>query len=64
MCCATPISSLGWQAVALGGLEIAQVPGEHGVMVEIPHVTELARKVREALDRAICGIQTAEGTSS
>jgi thioesterase domain-containing protein len=57
-------SSLGWQAVARGGLEIAQVPGEHGVMVEIPHVTELARKVREALDRAICGIQTAEGTSS
>jgi len=48
--CADP--TLGWRNIALGGLQVVDVPGEHDVMVELPHVAELGRKVRECLDRA------------
>jgi thioesterase domain-containing protein len=47
-----PDPSLGWQKIAQGGLEIIDVSGEHDVMVEMPHVGELARKLRESFDRA------------
>ena len=47
-----PDPTLGWKEIALGGLEIVEVPGEHDVMIEKPHVGELARKMRECVDRA------------
>ncbi|MGD9905023.1 MAG: SDR family NAD(P)-dependent oxidoreductase [Vicinamibacterales bacterium] len=45
--------SLGWSAVALGGLEVIAVPGPHGLMVREPHVATLAAELRAAIDRAL-----------
>lgn len=42
----------GWQALALGGMEVHEVPGTHLDMIKEPHVAELAKKVNECLLRA------------
>ncbi len=47
-----PDPSLGWQRVALGGLEVVEVPGYHGAIVYEPRVAPLARKLKELLDEA------------
>ena len=45
-------TGLGWKAVALGGLDIEDVPGNHlGMLVE-PHVQVLAEKLQACIDRA------------
>src|SRR6185369_1782853 len=42
----------GWQSLALGGMEVHEVPGTHLDMIKEPHVEELATKVDECLLRA------------
>jgi amino acid adenylation domain-containing protein len=42
----------GWQALALGGMEVHEVPGTHLDMIKEPHVEELAKKVDQCLMRA------------
>jgi amino acid adenylation domain-containing protein len=44
---------LGWGSVALGGLEIVPVPGEHLSMLADPHVADLADALRGTIDRAV-----------
>jgi thioesterase domain-containing protein len=42
----------GWQALAIGGMEVHEVPGTHLDMIKEPHVEELAKKVDKCLWRA------------
>jgi amino acid adenylation domain-containing protein len=42
----------GWQALALGGMEVHEVPGTHLDMIKEPHVEELAKKLDQCLLRA------------
>lgn len=42
--------TLGWGALARGGVEIHAVPGSHDTMVQPPHVTALADCLRARLD--------------
>jgi amino acid adenylation domain-containing protein len=44
--------TLGWARVAMGGVEVHQVPGEHMTIIHEPQVQELARQLRACLDRA------------
>jgi thioesterase domain-containing protein/acyl carrier protein len=43
---------LGWGALALGGVEVLQVPGDHAHMVHEPHVAALADKLKQCLAQA------------
>jgi thioesterase domain-containing protein len=45
--------TLGWADLALGGVEVHEVPGFHGEIVEEPQAAILAEQVRECLDRVI-----------
>jgi aspartate racemase len=49
---------LGWSELVLGGLEIVHLSGNHGTIIQEPHVHELARKFRAALDAALEGQRT------
>ncbi|MFN2384830.1 MAG: amino acid adenylation domain-containing protein [Thermoanaerobaculia bacterium] len=49
--------TLGWQRVALGGVEVHEVPGHHGAIVYEPRVRFLAEKVRYCLDLAASASQ-------
>ena len=42
---------LGWERVALGGVDVQPVPGGHLSVLEPPHVDVLARKLRALLQR-------------
>jgi len=42
----------GWQTLALGGMEVHEVPGTHLDMIKEPHVAELAKKLEQCLLRA------------
>ena len=46
-------SDLGWSALAVGGLEIHEVPGDHLHMFQEPHVQILAEKLRACIDKAV-----------
>jgi aspartate racemase len=46
-------SDFGWSAMALGGLEIHEVPGDHLGMFQEPHVQVLAEKLRACIDKAL-----------
>jgi thioesterase domain-containing protein len=41
----------GWGRLALGGVEIKKIPGNHVNLYEQPHVQVLAEQLRESLDR-------------
>ncbi|MBC7933279.1 MAG: hypothetical protein H7Z38_22165, partial [Rubrivivax sp.] len=41
----------GWGRLALGGVEIKRIPGNHVNLYEQPHVQVLAEQLRESLDR-------------
>ncbi len=41
---------LGWQQVARGGLDVHEVPGNHGTLIREPHVRVLAQRLRGCLD--------------
>ena len=49
--------SLGWRALAAGGLQTHEVPGTHLDMVFEPHVRTLAEQLSRALDHAWAGTQ-------
>jgi aspartate racemase len=57
------VSDLGWSAMAVGGVEIHQVPGDHLGMFQEPHVQMLAEKLRACIDKAIQDV-VAENHSS
>ena len=42
----------GWQALAQGGMEVQEIPGNHQNIIKEPHVTELAKKLSESLAQA------------
>ena len=44
--------TLGWEAVAAGGVEVMTTPGGHGTMLHSPCVEVLGRLLRDCLDRA------------
>jgi thioesterase domain-containing protein/acyl carrier protein len=44
--------TLGWSRVAMGGVDVHEVPGEHLTIMHEPQVEELARNLRVLLDRA------------
>jgi len=43
---------MGWKRLALGGVEIREVPGDHVKMMLPPRVGILAQQLRECIDRA------------
>jgi amino acid adenylation domain-containing protein len=46
-----PEPTNGWSRLALGGVEVIEVPGEHASVVEEPHVRVLAARLGERLGR-------------
>src|SRR5262249_7152018 len=48
----SPARDLGWERLALGGVEIREVPGDHVNMMLWPQVALLAEQLRECIDRA------------
>jgi thioesterase domain-containing protein len=42
----------GWDALALGGVELRRIPGRHDNLFKEPHVRDLAAALSQALDRA------------
>ena len=46
---------LGWSRLALGGLEVINLDGNHETLFHEPHIRELARKFRAAVDAAEAG---------
>ena len=54
------ISDLGWSALAVGGLEIHEVPGDHMGMFQEPHVQMLAEKLRVCIDKALQDVSEKE----
>jgi thioesterase domain-containing protein len=45
--------TLGWAALVDGGVEVHEVPGFHGEIVQEPQATTLAEQVRDCLDRTL-----------
>jgi len=45
-------SELGWGALAAGGIEIFDVPGEHETIFHEPHVRLLATKMSSCIEKA------------
>jgi aspartate racemase len=41
-----------WSQLALGGVDIHEIPGNHVTLIEEPHVQVLAERLRTALERA------------
>lgn len=44
---------MGWEHLVQGGLEVAEVPGDHFSMIKDPHAPELARHVAEGIRQAM-----------
>jgi thioesterase domain-containing protein/acyl carrier protein len=57
-----PDRELGWSRFAEGGVEVYDVPGNHGAIVYEPRVGILARQLAECLERA--GAQTPEALTT
>lgn len=55
---------LEWEALATGGLEIHEVPGDHLSMVLEPHVRTLAEKLARCLDKAGARVSTDRPTGT
>ena len=49
----TPDHEMGWGPLALGGVEIREVPGGHVDMYDEPFVQTLAGELRSCIDRAL-----------
>jgi thioesterase domain-containing protein len=47
-----PDPTLGWSELALGGLEIHDIPGHHGSIVYEPRVGVLVERLQECLEKA------------
>jgi hypothetical protein len=48
----SPGLDMGWERLALGGVEIREVPGDHVNMLLRPQVGLLAEQLRECIDKA------------
>lgn len=48
----TVVPHLGWGPLALGGVEIHWVPGDHNTVIEPPNVAVVGRVLRECVDKA------------
>lgn len=61
-----PDPKLGWGRLAVGGLEVLEVPGHHGALVHEPRVAVLAEHLTECLARARAESEpeSATGTAS
>ena len=46
-------ADMGWGRLALGGVEIREVPGDHVNMLLRPQVGLLAEQLRDCIDKAI-----------
>ncbi|HQW88042.1 MAG TPA: hypothetical protein PLH93_12670, partial [Flavobacteriales bacterium] len=46
---------MGWEGLALGGLEVRMVPGDHYDLIKEPHVSALANELRRTMERATPG---------
>jgi thioesterase domain-containing protein len=42
----------GWNALAQGGMELHEIPGNHLNIIKEPHVGVLAKKLNDCLQRA------------
>ncbi len=49
----TPEHELKWQKLALGGLEVHAVPGDHKTILLEPHVSVLAQRLRACIEAAL-----------
>jgi thioesterase domain-containing protein len=47
-----PTADMGWARLALGGVDIIAVPGDHLSMMHEPHVAILAQKLAQCIERA------------
>jgi len=47
-----PDAQRGWDDLALGGVEVHTVPGDHFTLIRQPHVQTLAERLRAYLDEA------------
>jgi thioesterase domain-containing protein/acyl carrier protein len=47
-----PGSQYGWEGLTTGGVEIIEVPGDHETMLDEPHASVLATRLRDCLSRA------------
>jgi aspartate racemase len=45
-------AQMGWGELALGGVEVYEVPGDHASLVKEPHVQVLAARLSACLHRA------------
>jgi thioesterase domain-containing protein len=50
-----PIVTTGWAALARGGIDIQEVPGNHETIMEEPRVRALADRLRACIDNAVVG---------
>lgn len=57
-----PDPNLGWGELALGGLEIHDIPGYHGAIIREPRVRVLAEKLIVCLREARKGLENGGGT--
>ena len=51
--------TMGWSAVAAGGVDVRLVPGSHLTMLSEPHIRELADELRSIIREAIANASTA-----
>ncbi len=52
---------LGWGRVAMAGVEVHEVPGNHNTMLHEPHVSVLAEKLKQCLDAAFTAYSGSQG---
>jgi len=57
-------TGLGWNSIAEGGLDLIEVPGDHLTIMDPPWVTQLAKELRAAIDRASLSIESRSVASS
>jgi amino acid adenylation domain-containing protein len=59
----SPRRDMGWERLALGGVEIREVPGDHVSMLRRPQIALLAEQLRECIEGAT-GAETQYETAS
>jgi thioesterase domain-containing protein len=46
-------SDLGWKQIAVGGVDVFEVPGDHKHVLLPPNVTIVAQELKKSLDKAL-----------
>jgi thioesterase domain-containing protein len=49
-----------WSGLAVGGLQVEEIAGDHGDILMVPRVDELAKKLKAAIDRSVAERNSAE----